>query len=341
MEAIRVSLIVPVYNVEKYLPACLDSALAQTLTAIEIICVDDGSTDASPRILADYAARDARITVVTRANGGLSAARNSGIDAARGEYLLFLDSDDQLAAPNAAEALYARARAGELDMLFFEARMRYETPELRASASEGPDFYVRRHDYPAAASGPELYRLLNRWDEYRPNAYLYLLRREFAEAAHLRFPEGVYHEDEVFTLAALGLARRASCIHLCGYERLWRAGSIMTEQGVSRRICGNLFAARAMLDFAAQRLSDVDAAFLRRYREHARAINVRGLRQYLELDRDARRAFLAALPAETVPVVRCQLRAAVGPWLARQARLTFKRLLPRDLWNSLRERKRR
>ena len=90
----RVSIIVPVYNVEATLARCLDSVLAQGEPSMEIVCVNDGSTDSSPSILAMYAARDARIRVVDRENGGLSAARNSGLDAATGEYVMFVDSDD-------------------------------------------------------------------------------------------------------------------------------------------------------------------------------------------------------------------------------------------------------
>lgn len=90
----KVSVIVPVYNVEKYLARCLDSLVAQTLEDIEIICVNDGSTDNSADILAKYAEKDERITVITQSNAGLSNARNAGIDIATGDYIGFLDSDD-------------------------------------------------------------------------------------------------------------------------------------------------------------------------------------------------------------------------------------------------------
>ena len=90
----KVSVIVPVYNVEKYLKACLDSLIGQTLRDIEIICVDDGSTDASGKILDEYAANDDRIKVIHQKNGGLSCARNSGLNVAIGDYVSFVDSDD-------------------------------------------------------------------------------------------------------------------------------------------------------------------------------------------------------------------------------------------------------
>ena len=90
----EVSIIVPVYNVEKYLSFCLDSLVNQTFKDIEIICVNDGSTDTSPVILEHYARLDKRIKIINKSNGGLSSARNAGMDAAGGKYLSFVDADD-------------------------------------------------------------------------------------------------------------------------------------------------------------------------------------------------------------------------------------------------------
>lgn len=90
----RVSVVIPVYNIEEHLRQCLDSVRAQTLDDIEIICVDDGSTDGSPEILARYAAEDSRFRIVTQQNAGPGAARNAGLALASGEYVIFLDSDD-------------------------------------------------------------------------------------------------------------------------------------------------------------------------------------------------------------------------------------------------------
>ena len=89
-----VSVIIPVYNVEKYLAECVDSVLAQSCQNYEIILVDDGATDSSGRMCDEYARKDSRIRVIHQSNGGLSAARNAGLDAAQGEYVYFLDSDD-------------------------------------------------------------------------------------------------------------------------------------------------------------------------------------------------------------------------------------------------------
>ena len=103
---VKVSIIVPVYNVEKYLPRCVASLRAQTLADIEIILVDDGSPDGCPQMCDRFAAEDARIRVVHKANGGLSSARNAGIDAAAGQYLGFVDSDDAVS-PDMYEKMVA------------------------------------------------------------------------------------------------------------------------------------------------------------------------------------------------------------------------------------------
>ena len=99
-----ISVIVPVYNVEAYLPRCVDSILAQTYKNLEIILVDDGTKDRGGVICDEYAAKDPRVKVIHKENGGLSSARNAGIDVARGEYLAFVDSDDYLE-PEAMEVL--------------------------------------------------------------------------------------------------------------------------------------------------------------------------------------------------------------------------------------------
>lgn len=103
-----VSVIIPVYNVDKYLRECLDSILAQTLQEWELICINDGSTDGSSAILAEYAAKDNRINVIKQQNRGQGAARNIGLKQAVGEYIYFLDSDDYLV-PDALERLISVA----------------------------------------------------------------------------------------------------------------------------------------------------------------------------------------------------------------------------------------
>ena len=94
--AVRISILIPVYNVENYLSQCLDSILSQTFSNIEIICVNDGSTDKSPSILNEYAKKSDKIKIINQENAGLSETRNTGVEYAAGKYVLFVDSDQKL-----------------------------------------------------------------------------------------------------------------------------------------------------------------------------------------------------------------------------------------------------
>lgn len=113
----KVSVIVPIYNVEKYLDRCMESLLNQTLKDIEIIMVDDGSPDKSPQMCDEYAKKDRRIKVVHKKNGGLSDARNAGLKVATGEYVAFVDSDDYQSL-NTYEELYRQAKSGDYDVVY-------------------------------------------------------------------------------------------------------------------------------------------------------------------------------------------------------------------------------
>lgn len=113
-----ISIIIPVYNVEKYLRRCLDSVLNQTFTDWQAICVNDGSPDNSAAILAEYAARDSRFVIVEKENGGLSDARNAGMPYATGEYIMYLDSDDFIH-PQTMEIAYHMARRDNSDIVSF------------------------------------------------------------------------------------------------------------------------------------------------------------------------------------------------------------------------------
>lgn len=130
-----VSIIVPVYNVEKYLKRCVDSILAQTMKNIEIILVDDGSPDKCPKICDEYAVKDARVQVVHKENGGLGFARNSGLDIARGEYIAFVDSDDYVT-DNMCEKLYEAAKKHDADIVYGGVWKKDNSSDLCQSISD-------------------------------------------------------------------------------------------------------------------------------------------------------------------------------------------------------------
>lgn len=113
----KVSIIVPVYNVEKYLPECLDSIICQTLSDIEIVCINDGSPDNSLSILKDYAAKDSRIIIIDKENEGVGKARNDGMKAATSEFIAFMDSDDYYPSNDVLEKLYNAAKENNVNVV--------------------------------------------------------------------------------------------------------------------------------------------------------------------------------------------------------------------------------
>ena len=148
---IKISIIVPVYNTEKYLAQALDSLTGQTLKEIEIICVNDGSTDGSGEILARYASRDARIKIITQANSGQSAARNAGMKAARGEYIGFLDADDW-ADKSAFEKLYRQSDDDDMVIgnicVYNQSMNTYDYNDSYCSINIFPQGFYNKHFSP-------------------------------------------------------------------------------------------------------------------------------------------------------------------------------------------------
>lgn len=210
---VKISIVVPVYNVEKYLRACLDSLVGQTLRELEIICVDDGSTDGSPSILAEYAARDRRVTVITQANRGLSAARNTGLERARAEYVTFVDSDDAVE-PCAYEQALAHMSA-EVDYVCFGVSI---VGDARAKRR------YRKYFHPYFTGQVELSEAVM----LRSNACVWnkIFRRSIIEQHGLRFPEGLCYEDNYFFQAYGAVARRGYYLADAWYRYSCRAGSI-------------------------------------------------------------------------------------------------------------------
>ena len=191
----KVSVIVPVYNVERYLSRCLDSIAAQTLRDIEIICVDDGSTDGSPGILAAYAAREPRMKVVTQANGGLSAARNAGLAVCKGDWVMFVDSDDWVPA-YAAEAFLAVAEASGAPVV---VSARYAVDEGRGGSLRLPG---RLEAAPAwKLRRPALKNLVGR-RKMQSSAWNKFYRADLVRGR--RFIEGIYFEDWPFVTELFG-----------------------------------------------------------------------------------------------------------------------------------------
>ncbi len=225
----KISVIVPVYNTAPWLIRCLDSICSQSYRNLEILCVNDGSTDNSAEILAEYEKKDTRIKVLTQANAGLSAARNTGLEHATGEWVTGVDSDDFLY-PDIYEQASAYCNEGA-NMVFFGVR---EVDE------EGKELQQKEYfNLPAPGEyeiTPKLAAQLNVcfWSK--------LWRRSMLEEEALRFPVGLVHEDEALYWSAMPYVGRIAVCRAVGYAYMQRRGSIMNADGldivqrVSRRV---------------------------------------------------------------------------------------------------------
>ena len=185
----KVSVIVPVYNAEKYLNRCVDSILAQTITELECILVDDGSTDSSPAICDEYAARDSRVKVIHKPNGRASSARNAGIRAAQGEYIAFVDSDDWISPDMYERMLEAGADVCLCDYVRFNQDT--ERPFTQPNVAGG--FYnreqMRKDIYPhLVMDGLEYPITISNW--------ALLIRRSIIQDHDLRYREDIHVSED-------------------------------------------------------------------------------------------------------------------------------------------------
>ena len=191
----RVSVIVPVYQVEAYLPRCLDSILAQTFTDYELILVNDGTKDGCPAIMEDYAQRDSRIRQVHKENGGLSSARNAGLDVARGAYIAFVDSDDYVA-PSWLEDIVRAADESGAEQVLYNYQLVVDGQEKGAYL----DFQTETIDVDRLGLAQYFYRY---WMPYRhgQEAWSKLYRRDVIEGNKLRFApnDEIFAEDTLFS----------------------------------------------------------------------------------------------------------------------------------------------
>lgn len=222
----KISVIMPVYNVEAYLEEALNSLMGQSLKEIEMICINDGSTDGSLEILERYQERDPRIRVFSKENGGLSTARNYGIKKASGKYVYFMDSDDRIHSQT-LETCFYKAEEQNLDMVLFSAELFFEKEDLKDSFRLD---YRRRAEYPGVMPGGEFFRRAAEAAEFKPSVCLYLLKRELLDRHQLSFYKGIVHEDNLFTIQCLLLADRVLFVNRDFYQRRIRENSIMTGE---------------------------------------------------------------------------------------------------------------
>ena len=211
--SIKVSVIIPVYNVEKFLNKCLNSVIQQTMQDIEIICVNDGSTDKSLDILKNFAKYDNRIVIIDQENQGLSAARNSGIKIAQGDFLSFIDSDDYIEL-DMFEEMHTKALKDKSDIVV--CRFDKVNEEYVNTYSSGiTNIFTKDELFNRILSGMS-----------SPMACDKIYKRELFIKNKITYPVGLYHEDVPTTYKLFYFAQKISIIEKVFYHWLHRDGSI-------------------------------------------------------------------------------------------------------------------
>lgn len=224
---VKLSIIVPIYGVEQYLQKCVDSLLNQDMDNYEIILVDDGSPDSCPQICDDYASAHTNVSVVHCINGGLSAARNSGIEAAQGEYIMFVDSDDYIE-PNVLKGLIDQVERDTLDVLRY--RLQYVNPQYEVFNPYKSDPF-KGNDY--SESPIDGITFLNTRMSTACYAWAFVIKRELLDGC--LFTPGIYFEDTDWTPRMLVKAKRVASTETVVYNYLQREGSITNAVNTSKK----------------------------------------------------------------------------------------------------------
>jgi len=255
---VMLSVIMPCYNTERYVAETLDSLLAQSFRDFEIICIDDGSTDGTLSVLKQYAEAHENITVIADSNHHVGYQRNAGIEAARGKYVYYMDSDDLLE-PQCFETLVGCMERCALDLILFEGSSFYETPVLEEQFPQYKTLYTRKHLYPRIMSGEKFYVLNHQREAIIIQPCMQMARRSFLTQEGIRFPEIPAHEDVVYTIEVLLHAKRMMCLPDAFYRRRVREGSIVTdrsEKSLAEKRSSYIFITRYLLTAASRYPND-------------------------------------------------------------------------------------
>lgn len=213
----KFSIIIPVYNVEEYIIKCIESVLNQTYKDYEIIVVNDGTKDQSIEKIKDFP-----VKIINQENQGLSEARNTGIKNAKGEYLIFLDSDDYIN----KELLQKvnESTKNNPDIVRYQARD--VTDEIQNEYKELPF---------DGKTGAEAFEAITKFHYVDP-VWLYAIKRTYYKKNNFKFTKGIYHEDFAITPLLITLASKVNCIEYIGYNYVQRSGSIMNNATKEKQI---------------------------------------------------------------------------------------------------------
>lgn len=244
-----ISVIVPVYNMERYLKKCVDSLLSQSYTSIEIILVNDGSRDGSLAICREYEASDSRVRVVDKQNGGLSSARNAGLDVISGELVTFVDADDYLE-PDAILVMHDALESTEADIANMQANLIAPDYSVRKSKAQNTKetSVITSHDYIKGMCKKKVS------ESVCDKLFLASLFTEH------RFPVGRLNEDFFFLSTLLLEDLKIATVDFAGYNYYQREGSI-TNSGFAKSIVDAVKNSLELKDIAAEKSPTLEGDF--------------------------------------------------------------------------------
>lgn len=225
----KVTIILPVYNVEKYLEACIISILNQTYQNLDIIAIDDGSTDISLSILKKYSQKDHRLRIVAQQNSGVSSARNSGLNQdGKGKYIYFIDSDD-IIEMSMIEDLVNLCEKHDLDIIRFDAQNFVDGTDFKEQVNKKGQFTIKQINQEFSLYERDIF-LKKSWYYALPTVWCYFFKAELLEKENkLRFEKGILHEDTLFIPLLLYRIRKIGYFKKVLYFRRIRPFSIMTN----------------------------------------------------------------------------------------------------------------
>lgn len=260
IEAVKVSVIIPVYKVEEYLPSCLESILEQSHYNIEVVCVDDGSPDNSIEVLHTYAAKDRRVKVVRKANGGLGAARNTGVENSTGGMICFVDSDDTLP-PSAIEHLLTSLVRSGSD--FAVGSLMRDTSTGRHTPNWAQKLHATTRTHLTVIDEPEVLKNVFAWTK--------MFRRQFFLDVIGGFPDGLY-EDQVPSAKAYIYGTFDIIKHVVYYWRIRDDETSITQQKATMK---DLVGRWEVIDSLAEQMTGAPAPVLRAWQAKAVGFDMR------------------------------------------------------------------
>lgn len=241
----KVSVVIPVYNTEAYVEEAVRSIMNQTLNDIEIIIINDGSTDKSLSVIKELAREDNRIKWLSQPNMGQSVARNVGMDRAKGDYIYFMDSDDFLE-EDALSSCFSKADRSNVDFLLFNAEILKQKNSIYGQIDYKKPFLDDRIVYTGISMIDEMLTQ----SSYRCSPCIHFIRLSHIRALSLRFYPGIIHEDELFSALLYLQSHRVVYLPTAYFKRRFRPNSVMTSQYTLKNANSYLIVGEQLLSFS-------------------------------------------------------------------------------------------